>query len=306
MIAAGTGRRRRRARLEATRPFLCRSFLLLVISTMSVVLLLAVGRAAEERLSIAGLDVMVWQPDEPTPATLPIVVFSHGFHGCATQSRFLMTALASAGYLVVAPNHPDATCNGGSARWTDRPEQRFGKPETWDETSFRDRADDIIHLVAALKTMPAWRNRIDWQRFGLVGHSLGGYTVLGLGGAWPSWKLDGVKAVLALSPYVQPFLVRRTPVGLGAPVMYQGGTLDFGITPALRKAMGAYDLSPMPKYYVELKGAGHMAWTDLRRTFHDPIVAYSLAFLNRYVRESAASPLLTQATSAVAILRHAP
>jgi pimeloyl-ACP methyl ester carboxylesterase len=80
--------------------------------------------------------------------------------------------------------------------------------------------------------------------------------------AWPGWKLDGVKAVLALSANVQPFLVRGTLAGLGAPVMYQGGTLDFGITPALHKAMGAYDLSPMPKYYVELKGAGHFAWTD--------------------------------------------
>ena len=59
----------------------------------------------------------------------------------------------------------------------------------------------------------------------------------------------------------------------------------------------------MPKYYVELKGAGHFAWTDLRSTFYDQIVAYSLAFLDRYVRGSAASPLLTQAPSAVAILR---
>jgi predicted dienelactone hydrolase len=191
----------------------------------------------------------------------------------------------------------------GSARWIDRPEQRFGEPAAWDETSFRDRADDIIRLVAALKVMPAWRNLIDWQRFGLIGHSLGGCTVLGLGGAWPSWKPDGVKAVLALSPYVQPFLVRQSLVGLGAPVMYQGGTLDFGITPALHKAMGAYDLSPMPKYYVELKGAGHLAWTHLRRTFHAPIVAHSLAFLDHYVRGSAGSPLLTQAPSAVAILR---
>jgi predicted dienelactone hydrolase len=128
-----------------------------------VALLGGAGCAAEERLSIAGLDVMFWQPDDAMPAALPIVVFSHGFHGCATQSRFLMTALASAGYLVFAPNHRDATCNGGSARWSDRPEQRFVKPETWDETSFRDRADDIIHLVEALKTMPAWRDRIDWQ-----------------------------------------------------------------------------------------------------------------------------------------------
>jgi predicted dienelactone hydrolase len=31
--------------------------------------------------------------------------------------------------------------------------------------------------------MAARHNRIDWQRFGLIGHSLGGYTVLGLGGA---------------------------------------------------------------------------------------------------------------------------
>lgn len=70
--------------------------------------------------------------------------------------------------------------------------------------------------------------------------------------------------------------------------------------------MGAYDLSPMPKYYVELKGAGHFAWTDLRRTFHDPIVAYSLAFLHRYVRGSATGPLLTQPTSAIVLPRNAP
>jgi hypothetical protein len=80
---------------------------------------------------------------------------------------------------------------------------------------------------------------------------------------------------------VQPFLVRHTLAGLDAPVMYNGGTLDFGITPALHKAIGAYDLSPTPKYYIELQAAGHFVWTDLRRTFHDPIVAYSLAFLNR-------------------------
>lgn len=108
-----------------TRPFARRSPLLLVIAALSLVLLADVGCAAEERLSVAGLDVMVWQPEETPSAALPIVVFSHGFHGCATQSCFLMTALASAGYLVVAPNHRDATCNGGSARWIDRPEQRL-------------------------------------------------------------------------------------------------------------------------------------------------------------------------------------
>jgi predicted alpha/beta-fold hydrolase len=97
-----------------TPPFFQRGLLLLVMWAMSVVLLGGGGRAAEERLSMAGLDVTVWQPGETTAAALPIVVFSHGFQGCATQSRFLMAALASAGYLVIAPNHRDAACTGGS------------------------------------------------------------------------------------------------------------------------------------------------------------------------------------------------
>jgi hypothetical protein len=70
----------------------------------------------------------------------------------------------------------------------------------------------------------------------------------------------------------QPFLLRRTPVGLDAPVMYQGGSLNFGISPALHRAM-APTTSRRRRNIVELKGAGHFAWTDLRRTFHDPVVA---------------------------------
>ena len=71
---------------------------------------------------------------------------------------------------------------------------------------------------------------MDWDHFGLVVHSLGGYTVLALGGGWKSWKLSGVKAVLALSPYSAPFTVSHTLGDIHIPVMYQGGTLDAGIT----------------------------------------------------------------------------
>src|SRR5271170_4777599 len=65
--------------------------------------------------TIAGRDVAIWKPAGTAPAAgFPVVVFSHGFGGCNTQSVFLMEALANAGYLVVAPNHADARC--GSAR----------------------------------------------------------------------------------------------------------------------------------------------------------------------------------------------
>ncbi len=283
-----------------------RRFLLFAAIAISLAAPACPSRAAEEKLSIAGLDVTVWRPTGGAPpAAAPTVVFSHGFHGCATQSRFLTTALAAAGYLVVAPNHRDATCNGGGARWISPPERHFGEPNTWDETSFRDRADDIHRLIAVLRADPTWRDRIDWQRLGLVGHSLGGYTVLGLAGAWADWRLDGVKAVLALSPYTQPFLLRHSLAGLAAPVMYQGGTLDFSITPFLARPMGAYDQSPTPKYYVELKWAGHLAWTDLRNVDHAAIVAYSVAFLDRYLRGDTTSRLLTEPTAAVAALRYA-
>jgi predicted dienelactone hydrolase len=261
--------------------------------------------AAEQTFEIAGLAVTAWQPDAGAAGKSPVIIFSHGFHGCATQSRFLAAAFASAGYVVLAPNHRDAACAGGSGHFADPPELPFGNPSAWDETTHRDRADDIGRLIAALEADAHWQARIDWSRLGLAGHSLGGYTVLGLGGAWPGWKLGRVKAVLALSPYAQPFVAHRTLKGLSAPVMYQGGTRDPGITPAVRKPMGAYDQSPMPKYFVEFDGAGHLAWTNLTSTAHAQIIAYSLAFMNHYLKGDAADATLTQAGPEVAAFRYA-
>jgi len=283
----------------------CRRAAELALASLLIVGAISAATADEGSARIAELTVAIWSPEPPRPAPLPLVIFSHGFHGCATQSRFLMRAFAAAGYLVFAPNHRDATCDGGSARWLDRPEAPFVHPELWDPSSFRDRADDITHLLAALHADRDFAQRIDWQRMALAGHSLGGYTVLGLAGAWPEWRLPQVKAVLALSPYAQPFVVRRDLSGLAAPVMYQGGTRDFGITPAISKNEGAYALSPPPKYFVEFAGAGHLAWADIGLMAHSAITAYSVAFLDRYVN-GGASTLLTQPGPDVARLLFDP
>ena len=261
---------------------------------------IVIAQAAEQSVTLGGLNVAVWSQETKQNVKQPIIIFSHGFHGCATQSRFLMEAFAGAGYIVFAPNHRDATCNGGAARLRDKPEVSFREIEHWNDASFRDRADDIRRLIGAIQSDPRFRDRADWSRFGLAGHSLGGYTVLALGGAWPSWRQFGVKAILALSPYSQPFTQQHTLGGLSAPVMYQGGTRDLGITPTIHKTMGSYDQSPSPKYYVEFDGAGHFAWTNIGRAAHQQIVAYSLAFMNHYVKGSPADPALTQALPGVA------
>jgi len=265
-----------------------------------------ISEAAQQSVKLAGMDVTVWSQERPAATPLPVIVFSHGFHGCATQSRFLMDALAAAGYIVFAPNHRDATCSGGGASWSEKSAVPFRDPAQWSDSSYRDRANDIRRLIDAIAADPRFRSRADVSRLALAGHSLGGYTVLGLAGAWSSWTLPGVKAVLALSPYTQPFVAQKTLAGLGVPVMYQGGTRDLGVTPTLHKSMGAYDQSPAPKYYVEFDGAGHFAWTDVGLTSaHADIIAYSVAFLDLYVKREPVDPRLTQVLPGVAVLRYA-
>ncbi len=65
-------------------------------------------------VDIAGRRVAMWKPaGEPPPDGYPVILFSHGFTGCGTQSVFLTEALAQDGYFVLAPNHRDAGCGGG-------------------------------------------------------------------------------------------------------------------------------------------------------------------------------------------------
>ena len=90
--------------------------------------------------------------------------------------------------------------------------------------------------------------------------------------------------MLALSPYIQPFLVHHTLKDVSVPIMYQGGTLDYGITPSLHRGGGAYDESLPPKYLVEFSRASHLAWTDSGKAAHEPIIAYGLAFMDHYVK----------------------
>jgi predicted dienelactone hydrolase len=246
-------------------------------------------RAQEvQHIDIAGRDVAVWKPVGRAPSDgYPLIVFSHGFTGCNTQTKFLMQALAQAGYLVVAPNHKNAGCargrhfsNGGQ-----KPEMPFRDASKWSDGTYRDRRDDLEAVLdQALSGDRFLDVPVDHDRVGIAGHSLGGYTVLGLAGGWASWKDSRVKAVLALSPYCSPFLAKTRLGELGTPVMYQGGTRDFAITPMVKKADGAYDQPKKPKFYVELDGAGHFAWTDLNRTYVSSIDAYSVAFFDAYLR----------------------
>lgn len=237
---------------------------------------------SSEKVQLAGLQVAIWQPAQIPKSGAPLVIFSHGFHGINNQTVFLMKALAKSGYLVVSPNHKDAL---GQGKAFSKPDEKLADSASWTDKSHKDRADDINKLIATLQKDPNWNSKIDWSKLVLAGHSMGAYTVLGLAGAWPSWKIPGVKAVLALSPYCQPFAKHNTLKDLHVPVMYQSGTRDLGILPCMKRAGGAFDQTPSPAILVVFDKAGHFAFSNLNRdkSQSDLINYYSLAFLNKYV-----------------------
>ncbi|HEY1327541.1 MAG TPA: hypothetical protein VGI14_11425 [Casimicrobiaceae bacterium] len=251
--------------------------------------------AHEESARIGGVDVVIWTPSAPQADRLAVIMFSHALYMCPTQSRYLTRAIADAGYIVIAPVHADSSCRFSlwPSVW-----RMSGKPSPlWNDSDYRDRAEDIRNVVAALPEDPHYGAMADVTRLGLVGHSLGGYTVLGLGGAWPSWRLDGVRAIVALTPYSLPFEHTQGLRHLSAPTMYQAGELDPIFTLPLEHS--GYARTPHPKYFVEMASASHLAWTDLGVSSRDAIVDYAIAFLDHYVRGEPETPTLHAALPGV-------
>jgi predicted dienelactone hydrolase len=239
---------------------------------------------------ILGRDVAIWKPMGQEPKNgFPVIVFSHGYSGCNTQSAFLNEALAEAGYLVLAPNHQDAGCGAASnispSGLLRRQQAPFHDAHQWNEGSYIHRREDITAVLDAVLREKTFEGvHVDASRVGVSGHSLGGYTALGMAGGWPSWKDPRIKAVLALSPYCAPYVAKRTLANLKVPVMYQGGTEDYGTTNVVKHQNGAYAQSSVPKYFVELNDAGHYAWTNRDKKARPHIKRYSVAFFDRYLK----------------------
>lgn len=266
----------------------------------------ALARAAEQSIRLGGIDSVVWTPGPNAAKPWPVIAFSHGIYLCPTQSRFLTEALAQAGYLVVAPNHEDSNCDDRGASLPSLNQLAIKPSFLWTDRDYRKRGEDVKTVLAAILADEAFRDAADPNRVGLAGHSLGGYTVLGLAGAWPSWTLPGAKAVLAMAPYSSPYSRTEGLRGLKVPVMFQAGADDLIFTPPLTGSGGGYAISPAPKYFVEIAGAGHFAFTDERLFGRDAIVAYAIAFLDRYVKGAAEAPVLRGKLDGVADFQREP
>ena len=103
-----------------------------------------------------------------SPAKFPLILLSHGTGGTAQSMAWFATALASRGYIVAAVNHPGNTAM---------------EPYTVEGfTLWWLRAKDITMILDDILGDPDFGSRIDTNRIGAAGFSLGGYTTMELAG----------------------------------------------------------------------------------------------------------------------------
>ncbi len=132
------------------------------------------GSDAQEQPWQAGVfEFGVNAPDAPMAATdrrLPLILVSHGTGGSAAQLSWLAETLAGQGFLVAGVDH-----HGNTA----------AEPKTLVAgfTLWWERARDLRVLLDRLLADPRFATRIDPERIGVAGFSIGGFTAMLVAGA---------------------------------------------------------------------------------------------------------------------------
>jgi predicted dienelactone hydrolase len=182
------------------------------------------------------------------------LVFSHGFGGINTQSTPLMEALASHGFIVASPEHTGNTALDASDD---------------DATAAAKRVPDVSHIIDTMferaRTQgDAFEGRIDEAKVGVLGHSFGGSTALGMVAGWAGADPDPrVKAIGVIAGGVGSDRFSEEVLStVTEPAILFVGTLD---TNAVENHNYAFDHMPNaePLFKVEVTGANHTHFANV-------------------------------------------
>ena len=203
-------------------------------------------------------------PDGP----FPLVVYSHGSGGQRYIASDYTEALASHGYIVVAPDHTGNTAiERVAGTEIDRPRVALDRPL------------DVIAVIDAM-TNPESSETVgfvgstDPERIAVTGHSFGGFTsyavVSGFENELGSSPADTrVDAIIPLAPAVGDGVSEDTLLtddrldAITTPALVMVGT-DDKTTPVDPNVTRAFDLTrSLPSYRAELVAAEHQSFTDV-------------------------------------------
>jgi len=238
----------------------------------------------------------------------PLVLLSHGFGESMDSYEYLGIFLAENGFIVVSVDHEGSDASA----IVDGKPVGISNPEHW-----MLRPQDLIFALDEALAGHQWLldGRVDPERIGVIGHSLGSTTALTLAGlkinipGQDDWQLADprVKAVVAMSPQIgnalDPAGAATTGLHVGSwndiqlPVLLLRGTADYGLSgdlrtdPALRELV--FDGIPGKRTFdANIENAEHDAFTDTQPWYpageRDPrhygwIETAVLSFLQAYL-----------------------
>jgi dienelactone hydrolase len=233
------------------------------------------------------VNVDFWYPED-AHGKYPLIVFSHGAFGVRMSNASTFTELASNGYVVASIDHPyhaagtidtEGNLTIGSNAFMqeviDANSDVYTEKEQFDlYTKWMDlRTGDMNFVIDTIfqnvrDSKDDVYGRIDTDRLGLIGHSLGGAASAQLGR-----ERDDVDAVIDLDGTM---LGEYTLNSVGGPAMteepYPLPLLNFYSEYVLRELEADPDyvypnrfitsISPQA-FEVSIKGTNHMSYTDL-------------------------------------------
>lgn len=237
----------------------------------------------------------LYLPQTSSTAPIPIIAISHGVAEDRTTYGYLAEHLASYGFAVASIEHV-----GGDAN---RFRQYFsGLAPAPKATELLERPRDVSFLLDELQRQAqtdATLRQVDVDRVGLVGHSLGGYTVLALAGAQIDFDLvkrsctpnrslnlsvllqcraneltpqpyrlqdPRIKAVFAISPLGSTLFGKQGISQIRVPVFLLGGGDDI-ITPVVPEQIYPFTWLQTPNKYLAILDKGtHFSTQDISQS----------------------------------------